>query len=71
MLKEERQIVGIFINITTQQEHEKKLNDIRSQTIEQANELLEHQIRWRRIWPSSSAKARPGAKSWSENLWPE
>jgi uncharacterized Fe-S cluster-containing protein len=44
-LKEERQIVGIFMNITSQQEHEKKLNDIRSQTIEQANELLEHQIR--------------------------
>ncbi|MBA4418373.1 MAG: histidine kinase [Syntrophus sp. (in: bacteria)] len=44
MLKEDRQIVGIFINITSQQEHEKKLNDIRSQTIEQANELLEHQI---------------------------
>jgi len=44
ILKEERQIVGIFINITSQQEHEKKLNDIRSQTIEQANELLEHQI---------------------------
>jgi iron only hydrogenase large subunit-like protein len=45
ILKEEKQIVGIFINITTQQEHEKKLNDMRSQTIEQANELLEHQIR--------------------------
>jgi iron only hydrogenase large subunit-like protein/uncharacterized Fe-S cluster-containing protein len=45
ILKEERQIVGIFMNITSQQEHEKKLNDIRSQTIEQANELLEHQIR--------------------------
>jgi uncharacterized Fe-S cluster-containing protein len=45
MLKEERQIVGIFINITSQQEHEKKLREIRSQTVEQANELLEHQIK--------------------------
>jgi iron only hydrogenase large subunit-like protein len=45
ILKEEMQIVGIFMNITSQQEHEKKLNDIRSQTIEQANELLEHQIK--------------------------
>ncbi|MDD3844952.1 MAG: [Fe-Fe] hydrogenase large subunit C-terminal domain-containing protein [Syntrophorhabdaceae bacterium] len=45
MLKEERQIVGIFINITSQQEHEKKLKEIRSQTVEQANELLEHQIK--------------------------
>jgi iron only hydrogenase large subunit-like protein/uncharacterized Fe-S cluster-containing protein len=45
ILKEERQIVGIFINITSQQEHEKKLKEIRSQTIVQADELLEHQIK--------------------------
>jgi uncharacterized Fe-S cluster-containing protein len=45
ILKEERQIVGIFINITSQQEHEKKLKEIRSQTIAQADELLEHQIK--------------------------
>lgn len=44
-LKQEKQIVGIFINITSQQEQEKKLNQIRSQTIEQAHELLEHQIK--------------------------
>jgi uncharacterized Fe-S cluster-containing protein len=44
ILKEDKQVVGIFMNITTQQEHEKKLNEIRSRTIEQANELLEHQI---------------------------
>ena len=42
---EDRQIVGIFINITSQQEHEKKLKEIRSQTVEQAHELLEHQIK--------------------------
>ena len=45
ILKEERQIVGIFINITSQKEHEKKLKEIRSQTIAQADELLEHQIK--------------------------
>jgi iron only hydrogenase large subunit-like protein/uncharacterized Fe-S cluster-containing protein len=45
ILKEERQIVGIFMNITTQKEHEKKLKEIRSQTIAQADELLEHQIK--------------------------
>jgi iron only hydrogenase large subunit-like protein len=45
ILKQERQIVGIFINITSQQEQEKKLNQIRSQTIEQAHELLDHQIK--------------------------
>ena len=45
ILKQERQVVGIFVNITSQQEQEKKLQQIRSQTIEQANELLEHQIK--------------------------
>jgi iron only hydrogenase large subunit-like protein/uncharacterized Fe-S cluster-containing protein len=45
ILKEERQIVGIFINITSQKEHEKKLREIRSQTVAQADELLEHQIK--------------------------
>jgi iron only hydrogenase large subunit-like protein/uncharacterized Fe-S cluster-containing protein len=45
ILKEERQIVGIFINITSQKEHETKLKEIRSQTIAQADELLEHQIK--------------------------
>lgn len=45
VLKEEKQVVGIFMNITSQDEQEKKLKEIRSQTITQANELLEHQIR--------------------------
>jgi iron only hydrogenase large subunit-like protein/uncharacterized Fe-S cluster-containing protein len=45
ILKEEKQVVGIFINITSEQEQEKKLKEIRSQTIEQANELLEHQVK--------------------------
>ncbi len=45
ILKQERQIVGIFINITSQKEQEKKLKEIRSQTVEQAHELLEHQIK--------------------------
>jgi iron only hydrogenase large subunit-like protein/uncharacterized Fe-S cluster-containing protein len=44
ILRQERQVVGIFINITSQQKQEEKLKQIRSQTIEQANELLEHQI---------------------------
>jgi iron only hydrogenase large subunit-like protein/uncharacterized Fe-S cluster-containing protein len=44
-LKEEKQIVGIFMNITTQQEQEKRLKELRSQTVEQAHELLEHQVK--------------------------
>jgi len=45
ILKQDQQIVGIFINITSQQENENKLKEIKSQTIEQASELLEHQIK--------------------------
>jgi iron only hydrogenase large subunit-like protein/uncharacterized Fe-S cluster-containing protein len=44
-LKDEKQIVGIFMNITSQQEQENQLKELRSQTIEQANELLEHQVK--------------------------
>ncbi len=43
-LKEEKQIVGIFMNITSLQQQEKKLKELRSQTVEQANELLDHQV---------------------------
>lgn len=45
ILKQERQIVGIFINITSQEEQVKKLRDMKSQTVAQAHELLEHQIK--------------------------
>ncbi len=45
VLRQERQIIGIFINVTSQKEHEAKLKEIRSQTVEQANQLLEHQIK--------------------------
>ncbi len=44
-LKEERQIVGIFMNITSLRQQEKRLKELRSQTVEQANELLEHQVK--------------------------
>ncbi len=45
ILKQDMQIVGIFINITSQHENENKLKEIKSQTVEQANQLLEHQIK--------------------------
>lgn len=45
VLKQEKQIVGVFMNITSQEEQKKKLDEIRAQTIEQAHELLEHQIK--------------------------
>jgi hypothetical protein len=37
--------VGIFMNITSQEEQERRLKELKSQTVEQANELLEHQVK--------------------------
>ena len=44
ILKQEQQIVGVFVNITSEEEQVKKLREMKSQTVAQAHELLEHQI---------------------------
>lgn len=43
-LREERQYVGIFVNITNSRMSQQKLDRLRAQTVLQARELLEHQI---------------------------
>ena len=43
-LREERQFVGIFVNVTHSRNNEEKLDHLRTQTILQAQELLEHQL---------------------------
>lgn len=43
-LREENQYVGIFVNITKDRAHKKKLEQLQSQTVMQAKELLEHQV---------------------------
>lgn len=43
-LKEENQIVGIFVDVTKNLTDTRKLDDLRRQTIIQARELLNHQI---------------------------
>lgn len=43
-LPQERQYVGIFVNITSSLANEEKLRELRSQTARQARELLEHQV---------------------------
>ncbi|MDD3926994.1 MAG: [Fe-Fe] hydrogenase large subunit C-terminal domain-containing protein [bacterium] len=43
-LREDRQYVGIFVNITNSQASQEKLEEIRSQTVNQARELLENQV---------------------------
>ncbi|HNY10192.1 MAG TPA: (Fe-S)-binding protein, partial [Candidatus Wallbacteria bacterium] len=44
LMPAERQFVGIFINITNLEDTTKKLENIKSRTVEQAKELLAHQI---------------------------
>lgn len=43
-LPEEKQYVGIFVNITSSLANEEKLKELRSETARQARELLEHQV---------------------------
>lgn len=43
-LPEEKQYVGIFIDITNLQAGERKLNELRAETYRQARDLLDHQI---------------------------
>lgn len=43
-LKEEKQYVGIFVNVTHLEDTEKKLEAIKQETIRQSRELLDHQI---------------------------
>jgi iron only hydrogenase large subunit-like protein/uncharacterized Fe-S cluster-containing protein len=43
-LVEERQYVGIFVNVTGSRANQEKLDQLRAQTVLQARELLEHQI---------------------------
>ena len=43
-LDDEKQYVGIFVNITSTQSNQRKLDRLRAQTVLQARELLEHQI---------------------------
>ena len=44
-LPAENQFVGIFMNITTLQKNETQLDQLRQQTVKQARELLEQQVR--------------------------
>jgi PAS domain-containing protein len=43
-LPEDRQYVGIFVNITRSLDNERKLDDLRATTAMQAQELLDHQV---------------------------
>ena len=44
-MRDERQFVGIFVNITNSLTNEQQLDRLRAQTVLQARELLDHQIK--------------------------
>ncbi|MDD5129624.1 MAG: [Fe-Fe] hydrogenase large subunit C-terminal domain-containing protein [Candidatus Omnitrophica bacterium] len=44
-LRQEKQYVGIFVDVSHLRDNEQKLRKIKSQTVGQARELLEHQIK--------------------------
>ena len=43
-LREEKQYVGIFVNMTNSMKNKKQLDEIRAKTVIQAKNLLDHQI---------------------------
>ncbi len=43
-LREERQMIGIFVNITRFQANQRQLERLRSDTVRQAQDLMEHQV---------------------------
>ncbi len=43
-LRDEKQYVGIFVNITHSRASQEKLSHLRAQTVQQAQQLLEHQV---------------------------
>lgn len=43
-LPEENQLVGIFVNITGSRDNQQKLDRVRAETINQARDLLQHQL---------------------------
>ena len=43
-LRDERQYVGIFVNVTQSRKNQQKLDRVRAETIAQARELLQHQL---------------------------
>ena len=64
----EKQFVGIFMNITTLQKNETQLDQLRQQTVRQARELLEQQVRMAETIASSLGENTARAESLLETL---
>jgi len=74
-LPAENQFVGIFMNITTLQKNETQLDQLRQQTVKQARELLEQQVRMAETIASclgeNTARAESLLETLMENAQPE
>ncbi len=67
-LPQEKQFVGVFMNITTLQKNESRLDQLREQTVKQARELLEQQIQMAETIASCLGENAARAESLLENL---
>ena len=61
-LEIENQLVGIFVNITGTAEH-RRTRQTAFKTIQQAREMLEHQVKWHSRWRNTWAKAQQASSS--------
>jgi len=64
----EKQFVGIFMNVTTLQKNETQLDQLRQQTVKQARELLEQQVRMAETIASCLGENTARAESLLETL---
>ena len=67
-LKEQKQLVGIFVDITKAQWSQTKLDELREQTVVQARELLEQQIEMGQTIAVALGQNTARAESLLENL---
>lgn len=67
-LREEKQYVGIFVNITSSQDSQQKLDELRQQTLLQARELLDHQISMAQKIAQFLGESTAGSQQLVENL---
>lgn len=67
-LPEERQFVGIFMNITSQRKSQSQLDQLREQTVTQARELLDQQIQMAETIASALGENAARAEALMEHL---
>jgi len=67
-LEIEKQLVGIFVNITGSRQSIEELARIRSKTVQQAREMLEHQVKMAQQMAKYLGESTAQGESIIENL---